>query len=115
MIYTILKYFVLLPVLLIYVLYVYFCAITNLQRVYEANKLTLVGKFLAYPTVAVGMVIDVFVNATLGTIIFLELPKEWTLSLRLKRYINAGSGYRLAIAKFIEPVLDPLDPSGDHI
>lgn len=115
MIYWILKYFVLVPLLLIYALYIYFCALTNLQRVYQANKLTLLGKCFAYPSVVIGVGIDVIVNTFIATVVFMEFPKEWTLSMRLKRYLETGSGYRLAVAKWIEPVLDPLDPSGDHI
>jgi hypothetical protein len=99
----------------IYALYVYYCAIMNIWRVYRLGKLTLLGKVFGIPTLAIGLAIDVFVNILVATVVFLDLPREWTLSQRLSRYISKDTGYRRAIARWIEPVLDPLDPRGDHI
>ncbi len=100
----------------IYALYVYYCAIMNILRVYRQGKLTVLGRVFGIPTLAVGLALDVFVNIFIATVVFLDPPREWTLSIRLSRYLqHSNSGYRHAVARWIEPVLDPLDPSGDHI
>jgi hypothetical protein len=98
-----------------YALYVFYAAVMNIKRVRDAGKLTWVGKALGYPTLVIGLVLDLFVNLTLMTIVLLELPREFTVTARLKRHHKESTGWRLAVVKFFEPVLDPLDPSGDHI
>jgi hypothetical protein len=98
-----------------YALYVFYAAVMNIKRVRDAGKLTWVGKTLGYPTLVIGLVLDLFVNLTLMTIVLLELPRELTVTARLKRHHKESTGWRLAVVKFFEPVLDPLDPSGDHI
>jgi hypothetical protein len=98
-----------------YALYVFYAAVMNIKRVRDAGKLTWVGKALGYPTLVIGLVLDLFVNLTLMTIVLLEIPRELTVTARLKRHHKESTGWRLAVVKFFEPVLDPLDPSGDHI
>jgi hypothetical protein len=98
-----------------YALFVFYAAVMNIKRVRDAGKLTWMGKVLGYPTLAIGLALDLFVNLTLMTIILLELPRELTVTSRLKRHNHPGSGWRLYVVKFFEPVLDPLDPSGDHV
>jgi hypothetical protein len=107
--------FVVVGLVSVYALYVYYCAIMNILRVYRQGKLTVLGRVFGIPTLVVGLAIDVFVNIFVATVVFLDPPREWTLSQRLSRYLRTSSGYRHAIARWIEPVLDPLDPSGDHI
>jgi hypothetical protein len=98
-----------------YALFVFYAAVMNIKRVRDAGKLTWMGKVLGYPTLAIGLALDLFVNLTLMTIILLELPRELTVTSRLKRHNREGNGWRLAVVRFFEPVLDPLDPSGDHV
>jgi hypothetical protein len=98
-----------------YALYVFYAAVMNIKRVRDAGKLTWMGKVLGYPTLVIGLLLDLFVNLTLMTIVLLELPRELTVTSRLKRHHKESTGWRLAVVKFFEPVLDPLDPSGDHI
>ena len=108
-------YTVLSAVVLTYGLYVFYAAVMNLQRVHEAGKLTFTGKLLAYPTLVIGLTLDLIVNIFVFTVVLLELPQELTVTARLKRHHKESTGWRLAVVKFLEPILDPLDPSGDHI
>ena len=62
-----------------------------------------------------GLVLDLLCNTFVMTLILLELPQEFTVTSRLKRHHAESTGWRLAVVLFFEPVLDPLDPSGDHI
>jgi hypothetical protein len=97
-----------------YGLYVFYAAVMNLKRVRDAGKLTVVGKVLGYPTLLIGYTLDVLCNVFVMTLVLLELPRETTVTARLKRH-QRSTGWRLSVVKFLEPVLDPLDPSGDHI
>lgn len=98
-----------------YLLYTFYAAVMNIKRVRDAGKLTTFGKVLGYPTLVIGLVLDLLVNTFVMTIVLLELPQEFTVTSRLKRHNAESTDWRLAVVKFFEPVLDPLDPSGDHI
>ncbi len=98
-----------------YGLYVFYCAVMNIKRVRDMGKLTKLGMAFGYPTLVIGLVLDLLVNVFVMTIIMVELPREFTVTSRLKRHNANSTGWRLAVVKFFEPVLDPLDPSGDHV
>lgn len=98
-----------------YFLYVWYAAVMNIKRVRDAGELTTLGKVFGYPTLIIGLVLDLLVNVFVMTIILVELPRELTVTSRLKRHHVDSEGWRLAVVKFFEPVLDPLDPSGDHV
>ena len=98
-----------------YALYVFYAAVMNIKRVRDAGKLTWMGYVLGYPTLVVGLFLDLLVNVFVMSFVLLELPRELTVTSRLKRHHKESTGWRLAVVKFFEPVLDPLDPSGDHI
>lgn len=98
-----------------YGLYVFYCAVMNIKRVKDMGKLTPLGYAFGYPTLFIGLFLDLLCNVFVMTFILLELPKETTVTARLKRHHATSVGWRLAVVKFFEPVLDPLDPSGDHI
>jgi hypothetical protein len=101
--------------LITYALYVWYAAVMNIKRVRDMGKLTILGKVFGYPTLVIGLILDLLVNWFVMSIILLEIPRELTVTSRLKRHHKESTGYRLAVVKFFEPVLDPLDPSGDHI
>lgn len=67
------------------------------------------------PLLVIGLVLDLIVNVAVMTVILLELPQETTVTARLKRHNRESSGWRKAVAVWFEPLLDPFDPSGDHI
>jgi len=98
-----------------YGLYVFYAAVMNIKRVRDAGKLTTLGKVFGYPTLVIGLILDLLVNIFVMSVILLEPPLEWTVTSRLKRHHKESDDWRLSVVKFFEPVLDPLDPSGDHI
>lgn len=99
----------------LYALWIFFLAVMNLARIRNADQLTTTVKVLGIPVLAVGYVIDAFVNVFVMTILFLELPQETTVTSRLKRHVSEGVGWRYRIAAWFIPILDPADPSGHHI
>lgn len=50
-----------------------------------------------------GLLVDVFYQLTIAILLFMELPKEWTLSSRLSRYLRTygiNSGHEFATNPF---------------
>lgn len=101
--------------LALYALWVFYLAVMNLKRVRDAGQLHKTAAVLGYPVLFVGLALDIVLNWTVMTVLLLELPKESTISSRLKRHNEVGTGWRMHVVRFFEPLLDPFDPSGDHI
>ena len=98
-----------------YALYVFYGCVMNIKRVRDMGKLSPIGYAFGWPTLIIGYVLDVICNWFVMTVLFLELPRETTVTARLKRHNRYGTGWRQRLAMWFEPLLDPLDPSGDHI
>lgn len=107
-------YYVAICLAVTYALFIFYAATMNIKRVRDMGKLTKLGMAFGYPTLVIGLVLDLLVNVFVMSIVLLEIPREWTVTSRLKRH-QSSTGWRLGVVKFFEPVLDPLDPSGDHI
>lgn len=106
--------FLLKVLLWLWLFYVFYLACMSLVRGHQAGTLTLASKLLGYPIIAAGLAIDVFMNAFVFTIIFLERPREWLVTDRLKRHIKQHT-LRAKLARFLcNEILSPFDPSGDH-
>lgn len=97
-----------------YILWILYLAVMNLKRVKDQGKLHPAAFYLGVPVFAIGITIDVLLNIIVMTVILLELPQELTITSRLQRH-NKTTGWRKHVARFLEPILDPFDPSGDHI
>jgi hypothetical protein len=96
-------------------MWVFYLAVMNLKRVRDEKKLTPLVTAVASPLIASAIALDVLLNVIVLTVVFMEIPKEYTISQRLLRYNNTEKGYKLKVAKFMEQFLDPFDPSGEHI
>lgn len=99
----------------LYLLWIFYLAVMTLKRARDANLLTKTVKALGIPVLVVGLILDFLANVFVMTVMLLELPKETTVTARLKRHNKESTGWRLSIVKWAEPLLDPFDPSGDHI
>jgi hypothetical protein len=98
-----------------YVLWVFYLAVMSLKHAQDAGLLTRTAKVLGYPVLIVGYLLDCAVNALVLSVLLVELPRELTVTARLKRHNQYSTGWRKAVARWAEPLLDPFDPSGDHI
>ena len=99
------------------VLWVYFTAAMLLKRLRDDGVLTRAQKAFGYVSLAEGLLLDLVVHLTIGTVLFLELPArgEYTLSGRLWRLSNGPMGWRRRLATAIRVgLLDAIDPSGIH-
>ena len=102
-------------VLSLWTLWVFFLAVMSLQRVRDTAGLTFWCKVFGYPVLFVGLVLDFLCNVFALSLILLEIPKEGTVTARLKRHNQGPDGWRKSVAKWAEQLLDRFDPSGDHI
>lgn len=98
-----------------YLMWVIYIACMNLKRVRNAGLLSPQARALGLPLLVVGYLLDFALNVGPMTLILVELPRETTVSERLARHNRESTGWRLAVVRWFEPVLDPFDPSGDHI
>lgn len=95
--------------------WVFYVCVMRLQMLRDSGTLTAGQKVFGYPTLFVGLILDVVLNLILCTIIFVELPREFTVSSRLWRHSNAEKSWRQKVALFIRTqLLDTADPRGYH-
>lgn len=110
-------------VLVVYLTFVHYSAVMNLQRVRDAKRLTVLQLPFAYAALAVGLLLDVMLNVLVCVLVLLTVPRDWLLTGTLIRYKRAGAGdsrlsrWRHWVAITIcGELLDTLDPhpSGCH-
>ena len=103
--------------LILWSLWILYVAMMNIERSSMQNALPWQAKLMVYPTMLVFDIIEFIANVFVCTLIFLDIPRELTVSDRLRRYyINQErSGWRMVIVNFIKPMLDPFDHKGPHI
>ena len=110
----ILLYILLLFLAGIHTLWVYYLAIMHLKEARDRGDLVGFVRYPAYFTLAIGLIVDFVINVLVCTCIFVEVPKEWTVTSRLKRHINS-EGWRSEVAAWIcGKLLNKFDPSGNH-
>ncbi len=100
-----------------YATWVFYLMYTALLRSKREGTISKASLVLGYPLIAVGVVFDVVLNITVGTVLFLELPsyKRLFLTARMSRLIREDSDWRGKIAEWIcSNLLDNFDPSGKH-
>lgn len=98
----------------IYLLWIFYIAIMGLKRIKDSGQLSKIAAIFGYPVFIFGYLLDVVVNIFVMTFVLLELPKEFTVTARLKRHKDDLS-WRGKVVEFFRPLLDPFDPSGKHI
>lgn len=99
----------------LYALWVFYIAVMGLKRVRDAGLLSKTAAAFGYPVLLAGLLLDFAANVFVLTVLLGELPRETTVTARLKRHNRTSTGWRKAVAAWAEPLLDPFDPSGDHI
>lgn len=99
----------------LYALWLFYLAVMNLKRARDAGTLTRTAYWLGMPMFVAGITLDVLVNCVVMTVLLLELPRETTVTARLRRYKH-DNRWRGRVARwFALHLLDTFDPSGQHI
>ncbi|WP_317201497.1 hypothetical protein [Janthinobacterium sp.] len=98
------------------VLWIMYLAVMALQRARDAGALSPFAMRAGQALLAVGIVWDVLCNLLPVTVIFMELPREATVSARLRRLVRGPDGWRRRLAVWYAAVLlNPFSPGGPHI
>ena len=98
-----------------FVLWVLFLAVMNLAEAKAAGKLHGFALYAGYTVLAVGLLVDLVVQVLVASLLWLELPRELTVSERVARLCKSGSGWRKSLAEwFRDTLLKPFDRSGGH-
>lgn len=99
-----------------YILWIFYLAVMNLKRARDSREgLSKLAYYLGVPILIVGLILDFIINVFILSILFLEFPRETTVTSRLKRHKLAGGWRSKVVKKFFVPLLDQFDPSGVHI
>lgn len=99
-----------------WILWILYACVMRLKQVREAGKLTLAMKVFGYPALFLGLAVDFVVNVVFGSLVFLQLPREMTLSRRLWKLSTGEAGWRQRWAFWIRvQLLDAIDPSPEGV
>lgn len=99
----------------LYLFFILYVASMGMIRAHKEGKLNSILWVLCVPFVALSWVIDVIHNITLFTLLYLELPRELTVTERLKRHVSEHT-FRGKLSRWIaETLLNPFDYSGNHV
>jgi hypothetical protein len=109
---------------LLYALWAFFLAVMALKRAKDAGQLSRPARLLGMPIVIVGLWLDFWANVLVATVLLLELPRQTTVTARLKRHTYLGleaayhdrpTPWRTKVSKWVcSNFLDVFDPSGQH-
>lgn len=99
-----------------YLCWILYVVIMGTYRAHLTDRLTGFNRYMSIPIVVLGIVFDIIGNLILATIIFMDVPREWMFTDRLKRYKNSDKLTRRSkIATYIcDNILDPFDPRNNH-
>lgn len=106
----------LLAVLAIPILWVLYLAVMGLSRVKQEGALSRPALIMGYPVFALGYLWDFLTNVFVVSFIFLDVPRQFTVSQRLQQYVDGADGWRKTLAIwFAVNLLNPFSPGGPHI
>lgn len=98
----------------LYLFFILYVASMGMIRAHNEGKLNWFLWALCLPFVTVSVIVNIIHNVTIVSLLFWELPKEWTVSTRMKRHYNSND-YRGKISRWLcATLLNPFDHTGDH-
>jgi hypothetical protein len=99
----------------LYALWILFLAVMSLKRAQDAGNLSLPAKYLGFPLLAIGYILDFAANVFPFSWIVWDFPEEWTVSAHLTRLLKEGNPYQKIVCGWIcKNLLNAFDPSGSH-
>ena len=100
----------------IWIIWGFYLMMMPLKRNWKEGKLNTISKIFGYPWLAIFLIMDFTFNITWGTILFLDIPKEFLFTQRLNRYLDQSDRYwRNKLANWMcINFLDSFDPDGHH-
>ena len=99
----------------LYVFFILYVASMGMVRAHKEHKLNAMLWVMCVPFVAISLVVDVLNNILVFTVLFFELPKELTVTERLKRHYREHT-FRGKLARLIgDNLLNAFDHTGNHL
>lgn len=96
-------------------LWILFLAVMNLKQAKDADQLHGFAYGLGKTVLVEGLIVDAIIQLTVANLIWLEFPRELTVSGRVARLCEHGTGFRKARAIwFRDTLLRIFDRSGGH-
>jgi len=93
----------------------------GMYRTVLAGRVSPILISLGGPLMAVAFLVDIVMQMTLATIVFMDRPRHWLVTSRLTYYLHRPPSdeplhrYQTGLARWIcHHLLDPLDPTGEH-
>lgn len=89
----------------------------GLYRAFLLRRLRGLSLALCAPVVAVAFAVDLVMQFTVFAVVFAEVPREWLVTHRLRRYMRElpAAHWRRRWADYLcKHLLDPFDPTGAH-
>ncbi len=97
---------------LLYVTWAFYLLAMSLIQARNAGKLTRVALVMGYPLVIIGVLLDFLLNMV-ATVVFLDPPREYLLTIRCNRYIDGYTDWRHTAALWLcRNLLDPFEIGG---
>ena len=94
--------------------WVTYLAAMNFDRVRKEVGVSKVAEIFAMIMLGPGILMDVLLNLFVGTLLFVQIPKEWLFTGRMKRNKDR-TDWRGKLARGIcKDLLDPFDPDCKH-
>jgi hypothetical protein len=119
---SVIMYYAVFALLSLWVLWVLYVAGMWIDKVSKEATLEWQAKLLILPTAFVLAAVEIVVNVFVCTFLFVDLPKEITVTKRLRRYFYQSppdytrlGKWRMFLVRFLKPMLDPFDHKGPHI
>jgi hypothetical protein len=106
---------ILIVLLALWVFWALFVFMMGVYRAHLLGRLKGLSLVMASPFLAVAFIVDFVMQITVFTVVFAELPRDWLVTHRLRRYMRANHGWRKKWANSLcKHLLDPFDPTGAH-
>src|SRR5579872_1506832 len=100
----------------IYTLWFFYVAVMDMRSARDAGTLTLAAKIMGYPIMFAGLAVDFIVNLTIAPVIFLDWPRELTVSGHIQRLVDGPAGWRKSLATwFAINLLNSMSIGSPHI
>ncbi len=90
-----------------------YAAVMNFKRVRNTVGLSKLQAIVGGYILLRGYLLDLFVNVVHMSVLLRELPRELTVTRRLRRHIEGGTKHA-ALCLRLRHELDALDPAGIH-
>lgn len=99
----------------LYLFFWLYVASMGVLRARAEGKLNNTLWAMSVPLLLFSLLVDFLNNITVFAILFWSIPREWLVTQRLKKHVNANTWRGAEARWFGLTLLNPFDHSGDHL